>query len=378
MRITTGVGVVVYDGCISEMKPAKPSPDFPLFPHDCGKWAKKIKGQMRYFGRWDDPAAALAEYQRANPPLDTTDTVSHVTYSLQAACNQFLDAKRHRLDAGDLSPRTWDEYLRTAKRLVTFFGPERDIASFGPDDFATYRTFHAKTLGLIAIGNEITRVKTLFKWLSEQKDVKTKFGPDFRKASAKSLRRHRREAGKKLFTREQINLLMDEAGLHLRAMIWLGINCGFGNTDCATMPLDAVDLATGWIDYPRTKTEVDRLVPLWPETVNALRESLRRRYKPSPENEGLFFVRPTGAVWQPSDDVSKQFRACRGRAVVRKGGFYWLRHTFETIGGGAKDQVAVNAIMGHVDGSMAANYRQEIDPSRLESVTAHVRAWLLG
>ena len=57
-------------------------------------------------------------------------------------------------------------------------------------------------------------------------------------------------------------------------------------------------------------------------------------------------------------------------------GFYTLRHTFETEAGAAKDQVAVNAIMGHVDETMAANYRERIDDSRLQAVVNHVHEWL--
>ena len=52
--------------------------------------------------------------------------------------------------------------------------------------------------------------------------------------------------------------------------------------------------------------------------------------------------------------------------------FYALRHTFETIGGESKDQVAVDLIMGHTDPSMAGHYRERIDDARLKAVTDHV------
>ena len=56
--------------------------------------------------------------------------------------------------------------------------------------------------------------------------------------------------------------------------------------------------------------------------------------------------------------------------------FYALRHTFETIAGESLDQIAVNAIMGHVDSTMAAVYRERIGDDRLLAVTDHVRRWL--
>jgi integrase len=58
--------------------------------------------------------------------------------------------------------------------------------------------------------------------------------------------------------------------------------------------------------------------------------------------------------------------------------FYALRHTFETVAGASRDQVAVNAIMGHVDSSMSGVYRERIDDERLRAVADYVRKWLFG
>ena len=54
-------------------KPKKPSPDFPLFPHASGRWAKKVKKANNkwgfvYFGPWDDPEGALANYESQYGP----------------------------------------------------------------------------------------------------------------------------------------------------------------------------------------------------------------------------------------------------------------------------------------------------------------------
>jgi integrase len=59
-------------------------------------------------------------------------------------------------------------------------------------------------------------------------------------------------------------------------------------------------------------------------------------------------------------------------------GFYGLRHTFETVGGEAKDQPAVDHIMGHARDDMASVYRERISDERLRAVTDHVHAWLFG
>ena len=49
-----------------DTRPPKPTPDFPLFAHGNGQWAKKIKGAFRYYGPWADPDAALSKYRAEN------------------------------------------------------------------------------------------------------------------------------------------------------------------------------------------------------------------------------------------------------------------------------------------------------------------------
>ena len=85
----------------------------------------------------------------------------------------------------------------------------------------------------------------------------------------------------------------------MKAMLLLGINCGFGPSDVANLPTKAVDLATGWIDYPRPKTGIPRRCPLWPETVSAIKEAIADRPKAKmPDAAGLLFLTVRGNKWE--------------------------------------------------------------------------------
>jgi hypothetical protein len=46
---------------ITLARPSKPYPEFPLFAHATGRWAKKIRGRLNYFGRWEDTDGALTK-----------------------------------------------------------------------------------------------------------------------------------------------------------------------------------------------------------------------------------------------------------------------------------------------------------------------------
>src|SRR4051794_18586838 len=88
-------------------KPEKPHPEFPLFPHDNGCWAKKIRGKLHYFGVWADPDGALAKYLEQKDALHAgvTPRPEPRALTIKDLANAFLNHKQSLLDAGELSLR---------------------------------------------------------------------------------------------------------------------------------------------------------------------------------------------------------------------------------------------------------------------------------
>jgi integrase len=381
-------------------KPPKPYPDFPLFPHATKRWAKKIRGKLYYFGPWDSWQAALEKYQQQRDdlyagrrPVDPT-----AFFTVEKLVNKFLLFKRSRVDSDELTARSFAEYYATCQRVLDAFGWNRAVEDVRPDDFERYRAQCAKKWGPHRLSGEVQRVRSLFKYAFEAGcvDKMIRYGPGFKKPTKQRMRQHRAAGEKKLFTREEVQKLLDAAGVQLKAMIFLGLNGGFGNHDCGMLPLSALDLDAGWIDFARPKTAIQRRFPLWPETVQALREVLAKRPIPKePDAEGRVFVTKYGGCWAKKTEltetkdgkpvantdnpVSKEMRKVLNELKINgRRNFYTLRHMAETIGGESRDQVAVDAIMGHVDPGMGAVYREGVSDERLRAVTEHIRTWLFG
>jgi integrase len=370
----------------SKNKPAKPYPDFPLFPHATRRWAKKIRGKLHYFGPWTDPDTALQKYldQKDDLHAGRTPRVQGDGLTVRELLNRFLTSKRHLVDTREISHRTFADYFGTCKRIGEAFGLNRLVNDLASDDFERLRTCVAKALGPVALGNEIQRVRTVFKYADDEGLIERpiRYGSTFRKPSKNVLRKARQAKGIRMFEAQEIRDMLAKAGVPLRAMIFLGINCGFGNSDCGNLPLSALDLERGWLNFARPKTGIERRCPLWPETVAALRESLVRRSAPKEEEDAsLVFITKYGGSWADKKGVdstlSKETRKLLNALEISgHRNFYGLRRTFETIGGEARDQVAVDAIMGHARDDMASVYRQRISDERLRAVVDYVRQWL--
>lgn len=162
--------------------------------------------------------------------------------------------------------------------MDSFFGRNRLVDDLAADDFQMLRAKMAKRWGPVALRNEIQIVRSIFRY-SHEADLLEKpvrFGPSFKKPSAKTIQAARAARGPRMYTREQIHLLLQAASPNMAAIFLRGGNCGLGNTDLGMLPGAAFDLAGGWLDYARQKTGIARHIPLWPETVNAVRTASSR------------------------------------------------------------------------------------------------------
>jgi integrase len=368
-------------------KPAKPYPEFPLTAHPAGYWCKKIRGKIHYFGPWDDPDAALVKYLEQKDALHAGRKPRPDTEALtvKELANAFLRHKQTLVQAGELSSLTWADYKRVAEALVSHMGKTRIVADLDPQDFAALRTKMSKKWGPHRLKKSVQYVRSMFKHAYESGlvDRPMRFGPGFKRPSMKTLRLHRAEQGAKLFAADEIRRLLGGATPQVKAMILLGVNCGFGNADCGHLPLTAVDLDAAIIDFPRPKTGINRRCPLWPETIAALREALAHRPEPKKaEDASLFFVTKYGLPWakDTSDNpITKEMRKLLDRLGINgHRNFYTLRHVFRTVADEAKDQPAADFIMGHESTHMSTVYRERISDERLKAVSDHVHKWLFG
>ena len=371
-------------------KPDKPRKDFPLYAHASGQWAKKVRQKLHYFGPWADPQAALERWLDEKDDLlagriPRSRTAAADAPNLRDLCKTFLLTKAARRDAGELSPHTWKAYHSVCDELGATFGGDRLLIDILPEDFEKLYGRWSKKWGVERLAAEINRVRTVFNYAYESRLIKQPmiYGPGFVRPSKKAMRLNKAAQGLRMFEAEELRRMIAKATQPMKAMLLLAVNGGMGNNDVAQMPITALDLTAGWANYPRPKTGIMRRVPLWPETIAAIQEWMAKRPAPKGEaNEGLIFLTARGDGWASNINDRAITHECRklldALGIQGKRNFYALRHTFETIGGDARDQVAVDAIMGHDDGKMSSRYRERLSDERLKAVTDLVRGWLFA
>ncbi|HOW73642.1 MAG TPA: tyrosine-type recombinase/integrase [Phycisphaerae bacterium] len=392
-------------GILGKAKPTKPYPSFPLTAHPNGQWCKKIRGKVHFFGVWADHDTALKRYLALAADLHAgrqpqASRLSPEGLTVKDVCNSYLSWQKGKMEVREIGERWFEDCRSILKGFAGLTGKNRLVADLRPNDFQRYRARQAKRLGVHALTREITVIRSMFKYAYESDVIERpmKFGAGFSAPSASVKRKAKTQAelqhGKRLFRKEELLSILKASGPCLKAAVLLGLNGGFGNLDCATLPLSTIDFDTGVIEYGRPKTGVRRVMPLWPETTEALRKMLTDE-RPEPADEEtakLALLLPNGRPLvrqivtrsesgEPKkisrlDLLSRHFaELLKELRVHRSGiGFYALRHTFRTWADEVKDQHAVHRIMGHAIPGMSGIYVEEISLDRLRAVVDHVRS----
>src|SRR5262249_46315915 len=147
--------------------------------------------------------------------------------------------KKDQRDTGEISPCTFLDYARTVKKMLKLLGRNRLVADLRPDDWEKVKAAMAKTMGLVSLGNTINKMRIVcnYAWDNDLIAKKLNHGQGFKRPKRKAIRKVRQAQGERMFEAHEINAMLAAAKQPLKAMILLGVNCGFGNSDCGNLPL---------------------------------------------------------------------------------------------------------------------------------------------
>lgn len=362
--------------------------------HANGHWYKKYKNQHHYFYKQaDDPKGSYStELWRHNksyidqglvpPAYDPLNGIASDSATVGDAFNHFLESKQTRVDIGRLEQKTWDEYQKTCKFAADALGKNRPVDHLVASDFNKLMSAIASRYGLNTQTKMVGQVRSAFRIAFEDRVIKSLpvYGQNFEPPPAKEKRAHRNSKGNQTFEPAEIHALLKVANVNLKAMVLLGINCGFGNEDCAALPRSAIN--GNWIEWARVKTATTRRCPLWPETLEAIHEAIQHADSKGETELCFMGARGKNFVSKKKDGtrVGKVFDHAREKSGIRtERTFYDLRRTFQTVALNATGNDNVTkSIMGHIpsESNMSARYTQEVWENQLQMVSNAVRKWV--
>lgn len=372
--------------------------------HGSRGWVKRINGKPRWICSdriAPTPEAADDYYEKHftdiwQPPTAPPATVDEVTVGYLG------DAWHDRKSRSDVEAETVAVHDAAVADFVMELGRAKLVADLAPADFRRVRAGWAKRFGPHRLRQFIGCIKAMFRWAHKPplRLPEPDYGDEFNEPRRIEVRRHEKKMrdthGARIFTADDVAKLVKAANVNFRAMILLALNGGLGSTDLADMPLTVLKLDAGFLDYARRKTGVDRRIPLWPETVEALRavmadrakllETLKVRGRTiDPKATGLVFVTMFGRPYlvrrggKKSNQIVTVFNELCARTDLKRHfrGLYSLRRTFRTVADELGDARAADKIMGH-SGSrdMGGVYVVHLDDARLSKLTEHVRSRL--
>ena len=286
-----------------------------------------------------------------------------------------------RVLADGLTAKHYSDQVASLHRLVAFLGGVRRIDAISTMDLQTYKRRLRRAYGSAhRLNLHIGVMKAMLHWARKNDVVENTPNID---AVSKSKIIHQERL---IFDAEQIARILAAANAKMQAMIWLGLNCGFGCTDCAKLEWKNLDLDQSRVVLPRHKTGVPRNLPLWPETVQALRLLPRSGPLVFYTREGHPWIRTylrTGSNGTNKhttvNAISSMFARLLNKIEMHTPpgtGFYTLRRTAATLAARSGDPFAVQRLLGHANLQMATQYVQDVS-EQTDRVIENSRKYLM-
>lgn len=352
---------------MSKSKRKTRSDKFPLTLHPTGQYRKKINGKLYYFGKDKKKAFEkyLAQASYLHGTKEKVQKKSDSEMTLKQLCDLYLQYQHLKVQANALIAGHHIEQVKSLKKLVSFIGPSRMIDEISTLDLQSYRRKLQKEYSTAHRMNlHISIMKAMFHWATKN-DLLSSI-PNIDAVSRGRIVHKQRQT----FSSEDIKRLLDAADVQMKAIIWLGINCGFGCTDCAELKWNNLDFDNGRVKLARKKTGISRDLPLWPETIEALQKVPLKGKLVFYTNRGNPFVRAiiktdanSKSKYSTQNTITRKF----SRLIKKAGldfssgtGFYALRRTAATIAAQSGDPFAVQRLLGHADLQMATRYVQDV------------------
>jgi integrase len=360
------------------------SDKFPLTLHPTGQYCKKIKGKIRYFGT--DKKKAIEKYLAQATYLHGAQSlvqkIPNDKMTLKKLCDLYLHYQNSRVLVGDITAKHYNDLKYSLGRLMAFLGQGCRIENISTLDLQNYKRKLQSSYPSVDRQNlHIGLMKAMFHW-ARKNDVLESI-PNIN-AISKDRVVHKE---KYTFNKKQIRKLLSTADVKMKAMIWLGLNCGFGCTDCSRLQWKDLDFKNNRVKLVRKKTGVGRNLPLWPETIQALKEVPRSGTFVFVTSKGHPWIRTTATTIDNGEPkyiydnrITTKFSRLMKKVGIKapKGtGFYALRRTAATIAARSGYPFAVQRLLGHVDLTMATRYVQDVS-EQTDRVIENSRKHFIG
>lgn len=298
------------------------------------------------------------------------------------------------------SPNTINEINWIGDLMIQTFGGYRDWESLTPDDWERLRAKmelgrNGEGLGHLALKRAYSRPKRFGKMATDEYGVRSPaFGfttfqlRDEKKTPSTVNRLGKSPISSKAYDQHEIEAILVDAPPFERACCLLGLNGGMGLADIGNILTTQFCMVSGWFDDSRTKTGKARRFRLWPETIQAIQEELRRQPRSEEYPDHVFvgdkllrpMVRKIGTMTDTQQLNKRVLAHIRSRGFKDRRGFYGFRHTFQWAGA-AIDSEATSDIMTHTPMSSQRSGKLSYDSGKHDRrraiVTDFIRQWAL-